>query len=206
MITTFLLATVYVLAPGPVNVAIVRYSVQDGFRSGLAVSLGALAGDALYALLVFSGMSVFLNHLPLQILLTVGGVVVLFYMGVQALRPSMVQLGQPMAEPVYAWQQPSITTQQAFRNGVLLVIANPLGAVFWSTLATTAAVEPGYRQLNMVIGFFGIATLLSVLMVVAVSQFKVLLTPRGLLGISRLCGVVLIGLGLRLGMFLLELV
>lgn len=206
MIATLLLATVYVLAPGPVNVAIVRYSVQDGFRQGAAVCLGALAGDALYALLVFSGMSVFLDYLPAQILLTVGGMGVLFYMGLQALRPSLVQLGQPVTQPVYPWQQPVITSQQAFRNGVLLVIANPLGAVFWSTLATTAAVEPGYRQLDMVIGFFGIATLLSVLLVVVASQFKVLLTPRGLLGVSRLCGVVLIGLGVRLGLFLLELV
>jgi threonine/homoserine/homoserine lactone efflux protein len=88
----------------------------------------------------------------------------------------------------------------------LLVIANPLSVVFWSTLAASAAIEPGYQQLDFILGFFAIASLLSLLLVVVASQFKALLTPRGLLGISRLCGVVLIGLGLKLGLFLLELV
>jgi len=219
MVTTLLMVTVYVLAPGLVNVAIVRYSIHDGFRRGLAVGIGALCGDALYALLVLSGTSVFLSYLPLQILLSAGGMVVLFYMGVQALRPPNWQL---LDGSGYSFQPDGRLSNVRFTNrrlptadrrlvsawgdGLLLVIANPLGVVFWSTLATSAAVEHGYQQLDFVLGFFVIALVLSVLLVVVACQFKVLFTPRGLLGISRLCGIILIGLGLKLGLFLLELV
>ncbi|MDE0395221.1 MAG: LysE family transporter [Gammaproteobacteria bacterium] len=49
LVAAFALGLVYNAAPGPVRAETVHKSVAGGFRAGLAVRLGSLAGDMLWA-------------------------------------------------------------------------------------------------------------------------------------------------------------
>ena len=52
----FLLGLVFNAAPGPVFAETVRRSLRGGFRPALAVQIGSLVGDALWAVLGLAGV------------------------------------------------------------------------------------------------------------------------------------------------------
>ncbi|PYR24022.1 MAG: chemotaxis protein, partial [Acidobacteria bacterium] len=61
LITAFVLGLVFNATPGPVFAETVRQGVRGGFRSALAVQLGSLVGDALWAVVGLTGVGLLLR-------------------------------------------------------------------------------------------------------------------------------------------------
>jgi len=88
-------------APGAVFAESLRRGVVGGFRPALAVQIGSLAGDAVWAVLGLAGAAAVLTQPHLSIPLTLAGCAVLALLGVQGLRPSTPTLAtdEPQAAP-----------------------------------------------------------------------------------------------------------
>jgi threonine/homoserine/homoserine lactone efflux protein len=87
-----LLGLAYVLPPGPVTAETVRRSLHGGIPAALAVQLGGVGGDFIYALLVLAGLSQFLNHTAVRPGAGLLGSVLLVVLGISALRGPAVPL------------------------------------------------------------------------------------------------------------------
>jgi chemosensory pili system protein ChpE len=130
-----LLGLAYVLPPGPVTAETVRRSLHGGIPAALAVQLGAVGGDFVYALLVLAGLSHVLNHTMLRPGAGLLGSVLLVGLGISALRaatapPAPVAAGCP---PV-----PAAPLARLAAAGLLVSLMNPLAVAFWMTVGSAA--------------------------------------------------------------------
>jgi chemosensory pili system protein ChpE len=72
--TAFGLGLLFNAAPGPVFAATVQVGVRGGFKPALAVQLGSIVGDGLWAVLGLAGVGVLLQQTTLQFAIGSAGV------------------------------------------------------------------------------------------------------------------------------------
>ncbi len=111
--------------PGAVTAETLRRGLPGGFRLALSVQAGSLIGDACYALLALAGAAAFLQARPAQVVVGGLGVLFLFYLAWQSLRPAT----DPRVEGELdgSWRK-------AFLSGMLLSLTNPWAIAFWVSL------------------------------------------------------------------------
>ncbi|WP_420641885.1 LysE family translocator [Candidatus Leptofilum sp.] len=189
-----LMGVVYAAAPGPVNIETIRRGVKGGFMDSLAVQIGSSVGRIVYALLALLGAGLLLQGESLQLAIGVFGTTVLFYLGVNAIRDWRGLVNQ--AGEVGAQTAPS---RHAFWTGATLSLANPLAIVFWLSIGSRVAQEPGLESTTFLLGFFAGCAVVSLFVSVFASFWQTRLTTKVALSVSWVCGLVLIGFGLRLG-------
>jgi chemosensory pili system protein ChpE/L-lysine exporter family protein LysE/ArgO len=125
----FLLGLVFNAAPGPVFAETVRRSVRGGFRPALAVQIGSLVGDALWAVLGLAGVGLLLRLELLRVPIGNAGVAYLLWLAWDAWRASD-------REPA-AGVSPGIgMSHQALGSGVLLSLTNPQNVAYWAAMGS----------------------------------------------------------------------
>jgi threonine/homoserine/homoserine lactone efflux protein len=78
--------TLLVITPGPATAVVVRNTVTGGRRGGIAASLGALAGNATYAMAAFVGLAALMSRVPsVFAALRIGGAIYLGWLGARGL-------------------------------------------------------------------------------------------------------------------------
>jgi L-lysine exporter family protein LysE/ArgO len=168
--------------------------MRNGFLDSLALQTGSAVGRILYALLALFGAGVLLNGANLQFALGVFGVTVLVFMGLNAIRS-----GRDLAEKPGETDAGYPSAQRSFWTGAVLSLANPLAIVFWLSIGGRVVHDPGLDGPSFLSGFFTGCILTSLAVVVLASFWQSRLTARAVLAISWICGLVLIGFGMRLG-------
>ena len=132
MISIFLSALIlgflFNAAPGAVFAETIKVGVRGGFRPALAVQLGSLAGDALWAILGLAGVGVLLQVDALRLPLGIAGVVYLFWLSYDSWRSAGQQMGEITNN--------ADTQTKALRSGVLLSITNPQNIAYWAALGS----------------------------------------------------------------------
>ncbi|HXF45500.1 MAG TPA: LysE family transporter [Burkholderiaceae bacterium] len=127
----FLLGLIFNAAPGAVFAETVRQGVRGGFRPALAVQLGSLAGDALWALLGLAGVGLLAQAEALRVPVGIAGVLYLLWLSYDAWRAARVELAR---------QLPTAPLPgRALRAGVLLSITNPQNVAYWAALGSALA-------------------------------------------------------------------
>ena len=189
-----LMGLVYAAAPGPVNVETLRQGMKGGFLDSLAVQTGSSIGRIIYALLALFGVGLLLQETTLQIASGVFGMTVLFYLGINAIR-GWRDLAGHSADTADS----SISARHAFWTGAILSLANPLAIVFWLSIGSRAAHEPGLDGATFLLGFFIGCMIVSLFMALLASFWQTRLTAKVALTISWVCGLIMIGYGFRLG-------
>ncbi len=116
---------------GPVNLEIVRRGLSVGFLSAFLVALGAVIGDAFWAVVGILGSSLFTQSVPLRIAIGALGVVILLFVAWNAYRASRL-------DPDYHLSDPP-RKRTAFAVGVALSMANPFAVLFWLTVTASGA-------------------------------------------------------------------
>jgi len=86
----FGLGLLFNAAPGPVFAETVRRAVRDGFRSALAVQLGSIVGDAVWAILGLMGVGLLLQFESLRVPIALAGAAYLVWLAWGAWRESRV--------------------------------------------------------------------------------------------------------------------
>lgn len=154
LMAAFALGLVYNVAPGPVLAETVHRSVAGGFRAGLAVQLGSLTGDALWAALGLAGIGFLLQSEALRGPAALIGAGYLMWLALDAWR----RAGSTRPATV---SQERDQGSEALRSGIILSLTNPQAVAFWaavgSALGAIGAAEPTAADY----GFFYAGFLLS---------------------------------------------
>ena len=125
----FLLGLVFNAAPGPVFAETVRRSLRGGFRPALAVQIGSLVGDALWAVLGLAGVGLLLQLELLRAPIGIAGVAYLLWLAWDAWHASDCEWAASVVRD-------SDVRHKALRSGVLLSLTNPQNVAYWAALGS----------------------------------------------------------------------
>ena len=203
VVTFALVAAVLTVTPGADMMLIVRNVLRGGGRDGVITSFGVCAGLFVHALLSALGISVVLLHSATAFhAVKIAGAAYLVWLGVQSLRSA--RRGSPDATADGRAIRQVVSARRCLREGFLSNVLNPKVAVFYLAflpqfISPTDSVLSKSLLLAAIHYVEGIAALLALtLLVDRTRRFFLSSTVRRWL--DGLCGLVLVGLGLRLAL------
>ncbi len=192
ILTAVGLGVAYAAAPGAVNTEAIRRGVTHGARSTFLVETGSLIGDSLWAVLALAGITVFAQHLAVQLVLGIAGGCFLLRMAWLALSEAFIK--RNTISPV------APSTRGDFMTGVVFGLANPVGLAFWSGLGSSVVASgvTGVQFVFFFVGFFVGAVLWCVGITVAMRWGRRWIRPALFRWINVLCGLALGYFGVRI--------
>jgi chemosensory pili system protein ChpE len=196
MVEVLLLAAgvglVFNAAPGAVFAESLRRGLRGGFRPALAVHLGSLLGDALWAVLGLAGAGALFTLPVLRIPLTVGGCLLMCLLGAREIRNA---ISPPPTVELTA--RPS--RRKAAYVGTSMSLGNPLNVVYWAGISGTVngvlGREPGFTGLAVFFAGFMLSSLVWCFVCAGgIALLHHTLPAFALRVVEGLCGAVLVGL------------
>lgn len=127
--SALILGFVFNAAPGAVFAETIRQGVRGGFKPALAVQIGSLVGDALWAVLGLAGVGLLLQVEFLRFPIGIAGVLYLLWLASDAWQEANKELGAQAGRVV-------TYRREALRSGVLLSITNPQNIAYWAALGS----------------------------------------------------------------------
>ena len=118
---------------GPVNVEIARRSIRAGWPAGFLLGLGAVTVDVSYIILLGLGFQPLLRFPGLKIILAIGGVLLLGYLGIMSLRSARRDYHRGLPED---GNQP---VRRNYLTGLAMTSLNPMTLAFWFLVVPTYA-------------------------------------------------------------------
>ena len=125
----FGLGLVFNAAPGPVFAATLRHGVGGGFRPALAVQLGSLVGDALWAVLGLAGVGLLATLELLRLPIGIAGALYLLWLARDAWVASRLEFTLEGVDE-------SESRDAALKSGMLLSLTNPQNIGYWAALGS----------------------------------------------------------------------
>ena len=187
---------VFLLIPGPGNLALITSTSKGGIRGGLAATLGVIAGDQVLMWMAVAGVAALLTAYPaafnaVQWL----GAAYLAWLGARML------LAQPGHTPVL-----NIKAGHYFRQACAITLLNPKAIVFYMAFFPLF-VDPARHQGLVTFGFMAVSiavlTFLYGLGMVLLTHFlaeRLRANPRTAVLLQKIAGVFLIAFGIRLAL------
>jgi putative LysE/RhtB family amino acid efflux pump len=178
---------------GPMSLLLIRSTLRDGVRVGLAIGAGVAVIDALYAALGAAGAASLLSIGPLRLALGVLGTVVLVWIGVKTLLAAVrVRAGLEGPDDV---GDPG----RAFRTSLGATASNPLTIASWAGIFAAATTGTSASPVPLVVGVaIGSATWMGLLASgVAIARRSV--GPRAVVVADGIAGLGLLGFAGALG-------
>lgn len=184
----------FLLIPGPGNLALITSTGQGGIRSGMAACGGVIAADQVLMWLAVAGMAALLAAHPtaFQALQWLGAAY-LAWLGGKML------LAKPGAAPVLQMQP-----HHYFRQGALITLLNPKAIVFYMAffpLFVDPATHQGLATFAVMAATVAALTLLYSLTVVLLTRYladRLRANPRIVQVLEKTAGTFLIGFGIKL--------
>ncbi|MET8974452.1 LysE family translocator [Streptomyces sp. NPDC004539] len=187
------------MVPGPSTVVILRRSVADGRRYGMASVLGNETGVMLWGLAAAFGLSALLTASRFAYdVIRITGAVVLVWMGARALWRARRAGRAPEA----AADSASPSLRRAFWQGLVTNVANPKAGVF-AVAFLPQFVPPSAPALPTLIALAVLWAVVDLvwytpLVWLAARASALLRRPSARRRMEQLCGTFLIALGVRL--------
>jgi chemosensory pili system protein ChpE len=187
------LGIAYAALPGVVNTEAIRRGVRAGFAQAASVQIGALTGDALWAAIALTGVTLFLEHEVVALTLGIVGAGFLFHLARVALL-SALHGGADNSAPA----KPG----SSLLTGLIFSLANPAGLAFWTGIGgglLGASGEASFARSGGLLLMFVLGALCwGVGMSALVAWGRRFATPRLFRAIDALCGILLGVFGVRL--------
>ncbi|MDI9857461.1 LysE family transporter [Comamonas sp. 17RB] len=184
----------FLLIPGPGNLALITSTGQDGVRAGMVTGLGVIAADQVLMWLAVAGVSALLAaHPALFHAVQYLGVAYLGWLGWRMLR------AQPGDAPVL-----KMAPRQYFRQGALITLLNPKAIVFYMAffpLFVDPVQHRGVLTFAVMAATVALLTALySVVVVLLTARMaqRLRANPVVVRVLNKTAGVFLIGFGLKL--------
>jgi leucine efflux protein len=185
---------VFLLIPGPGNLALITSTSKGGIRGGLAATMGVIAGDQVLLWLAVAGVAALLATYPkaffsVQYL----GAAYLAYLGVRML------MAKPGDAPVL-----KMRASHFFNQSLLITVLNPKAIVFYMAffpLFVDPATHRGWITFAVMALTVAVLTFLYGLSSTLITHFaseKIRSSPRATSFLTKLSGLLLIGFGIRL--------
>lgn len=187
---------VFLMIPGPGNLALITSTGKGGRRGGLACTLGVIAGDQVLMWLAVAGVAALLSAYPpafraVQWL----GAAYLAWLGVRML------LAKAGARPVL-----EIKPHHYFRQALLITLLNPKAIVFYMAFFPLF-VDPRRHQGLLTFGAMALTiavlTFLYCVIVISITHFaadRMRASPRVGVWLNRVAGTMLVGFGVKLAL------
>ncbi len=185
---------VFLLIPGPGNLALVTSTGKGGVRGGLAATLGLIAGDQVLMWLAVAGVAALLAAWPpaLHAVQWLGA----GYLAWLGVRLILQKAGAP---PVL-----QMKTGHYVRQALAITLLNPKAIVFYMAffpLFVDPARRPGLGTFAAMAGTIAVLTFLYGLVVTLLTArlaAQLRASPRVTSALNKLAGVVMLGFGIRL--------
>jgi chemosensory pili system protein ChpE/L-lysine exporter family protein LysE/ArgO len=130
--TAFGLGLLFNAAPGPVFAATVQLGVRGGYRPALAVQLGSIVGDAVWAILGLTGVGVLLELERLRTAIGVAGILYLVWLAWDSWSASRRELSVDAPRS-------GGDVRRAWREGMALSLTNPQNVGYWAAIGSALA-------------------------------------------------------------------
>lgn len=124
VISAYLMGCLAAIPAGPVQIEVVRRSINGQVKSSFLVILGAFLGDVIYGVIAFFGIAPFLEEKKVMAVFWLVGGVILIIMSVFIIEH------RPKKEISYS-EAPPKTKRWAFFGGISLSIINPMMILWW---------------------------------------------------------------------------
>ncbi len=194
----FVVAIIVFLAiPGPGNLALLTATGKGGVRSGMAATLGVIAGDQVLLWMAVAGLSaVIINYPGLYSSVKWVGAAYLIGLGYSLFK------SQSGDAPVL-----NMKPDHYFRQGLFITLLNPKAIVFYMAffpLFVDPAIHQGLITFGVMAGTIAALTLGYGLVVVLLAHHladRVRANPIVSVILNRVAGALLIGFGLKLALF-----
>ena len=194
----FVVAIIVFLAiPGPGNLALLTATGKGGVRSGMAATLGVIAGDQVLLWMAVAGLSaVIINYPSLYSSVKWAGAAYLIGLGYSLFK------SQPGDAPVL-----NMKPDHFFRQGLFITLLNPKAIVFYMAffpLFVDPAIHQGLLTFAVMAGTIAVLTLGYGLVVVLLAHHladRVRGNPIVGTLLNKVAGALLIGFGLKLALF-----
>jgi len=186
--------TVFLLIPGPGNLALITSTGKGGWRAGVACCLGVMAADQVLMWLAVAGVAAVLAAYPAAFhAVQWVGAAYLAWLGYKLLT------AKPGDAPAI-----EIQPRQYFRQGALITLMNPKAMVFYMAFFPMF-VDPANHQGAITFGVMAatVAAITFIYSVIVVTLTTVLAerlraNPAVVKWLEKTAGVFLIGFGLKL--------
>ncbi|MER1986664.1 MAG: LysE family transporter [Solibacillus sp.] len=183
---------------GPVKSVLINTGLKNGFFHAWFFSLGGLATDVLYMLIVYFGIGQFIDSVVLKVILWSFGCFVLLYTGIEnllTLHKIEMNLKSGKRDRL----------RKSILSGFLMSWMNPLTILFWlgiygSILAKTAGKLTGYQIIVISIAILLGITLVDFLYAFISSVARKVLSMRLLKIVSLISAIIMIAFGIYFGM------
>lgn len=186
--------TVFLLIPGPGNLALITSTGKGGWRAGMACCLGVMAADQVLMWLAVAGVATLLATYPAAFhAVQWVGAAYLAWLGYKLLT------AKPGDAPAI-----EIQPRQYFRQGGLITLMNPKAIVFYMAffpMFVNPAKHQGLMTFGVMAATVALITLLYSIVVVALTTVlaeRLRANPAVVKWLEKTAGVFLIGFGLKL--------
>ncbi len=181
---------------GPANIAVIKKGFSKGFISAFLVGLGVITADTFYLILVYFGLSLFLNIPSIQTIIYILGAIILLYMGYGSIKEF--------------FQEIKLDDQKSYKHnsfveGFLINVSNPIAIVWWTGVfgaTLTEALKTSSEKIQVL--FNGATIVVGLLIWVFIIALlthwgKRFLNEKSLKYISLVAGILLVSFGLKFG-------
>jgi len=187
---------VFLMIPGPGNLALIGSTSKGGVRGGLAASFGVIAGDQVLMWSAVAGVAAVLKAAPtLFAAVQWLGAGYLVWLGIKMLRT------RPGGAAVL-----EIRPRQFFRQAFLITLLNPKAIVFYMAFFPQF-VHPTQHRGMLTFGAMALSvaliTLLYCVMAIALTRLaaeRLRASPMAGVWLERVAGGLLLGFGLKLAL------
>lgn len=186
--------TVFLLIPGPGNLALITSTGKGGWRAGMTCCLGVMAADQVLMWLAVAGVATLLATYPAAFhAVQWVGAAYLAWLGYKLLT------AKPGDAPAI-----EIQPRQYFRQGGLITLMNPKAIVFYMAffpMFVNPAKHQGLITFGVMAATVALITLLYSIVVVALTTVlaeRLRANPAVVKWLEKTAGVFLIGFGLKL--------
>lgn len=185
---------VFLLIPGPGNLALITSTSKGGIAGGLGATLGVIAGDQVLLWAAVAGVSAMMTTYPNAFRAVQWmGAVYLTWLGIKLL------IAKPGGAPIL-----QIKPRHYFRQSLLITLLNPKAIVFYMAffpLFVDPAQHQGLKTFGVMAATIAVLTFLYGLAAVLLSYYlaeRIRASPKISATLQKAAGVFLIGFGIKL--------
>ena len=185
---------VFLLIPGPGNLALITSTSKGGIPGGLGATFGVIAGDQVLLWAAVAGVSAVMAAYPTAFhIVQWAGAVYLAWLGIKML------LAQPGDAPIL-----QIKPHHFLRQAMVITLLNPKAIVFYMAffpLFVDPATQQGLRTFGVMAATIAMLTFLYGLTSVLLTHYlaeRIRANPKISAFLNKAAGVFLIGFGLKL--------
>jgi threonine/homoserine/homoserine lactone efflux protein len=127
---------------GPVNLEIIKRGLNSGFQQAFLTGAGAMCSDTTYLILIFFGLTSFLNFAFMKIFLGIAGGIILIYLGAASAKDFFRKANATENKPYRLFKA-------SFVTGYVLAISSPMTIVWWTGVFGALLAAQTHTQTNI---------------------------------------------------------